>query len=113
MEPEGSGINKISKLSNLNKLEIVSGASVKLQNLTSEFGMSSEVILSAASRSEERFVDLRNNGNINVLLNKPNNTSGKIRITTDPTASKIISAGQMKSNNVINNINKGNFVPLK
>ena len=46
-------------------------------------------------------------------MGKPNDAEGFIRITTDPTVSRIISAGMTQLSNTVDNIANSRFIPLK
>jgi RHS repeat-associated protein len=84
-------------------LPAVPSAIEKLQNLGISVQEASQIVGSPAS---QRLVDNLNNGNINWVQN----IDGKlIRITTDPNAQRIISAGIMRANQVTNGIASGRF----
>ncbi len=50
--------------------------------------------------------------NLNYLIPKLSGSAGWIRVTLDPTASRIISAGIMRAGQVANLIASGQFVPF-
>jgi len=83
----------------------------KLNQLAKQFGTSAEDILQQAERIGRAFRDT-NTGNINIFLPRPDNASGFLRVTLDPTADRVISAGLNQAHNVINGIARGRFVPL-
>jgi hypothetical protein len=58
----------------------------------------------------KKLIDNTNGGNINVLQNVGDKV---VRITLDPTGSRIVSAGYMQSRNVANGIASGRFTPMK
>jgi RHS repeat-associated protein len=88
-------------------LPAVPSAIDKLQKLGISVQQANEII---ASPTAQKFIDKANSGNINVLQEM----GGKIiRVTLDPTASRIISAGIVQSRNVTNSIASGRFTPLQ
>jgi len=92
-------------------LPAVPGAVSKLQNLAEQFGIPATQIANRAITSGMRLVDNGNSGNINTLLPRPDGASGWIRVTLDPTQSRIISAGWMKANQITNGLQSGRFTP--
>jgi RHS repeat-associated protein len=84
-------------------LPAVPGALEKLQKLDLSVGEANEII---ESPTTQRLVDNANNGNINYIADM----GGKlIRITTDPTGQRIISAGRVQANGIANGIANGRF----
>jgi RHS repeat-associated protein len=67
----------------------------KLEALAGKFATTGDKILSAAAQSNARFVDVlaKNFGNINIFLPRPDGAAGFMRVTLDPTQSRVISAG--------------------
>jgi uncharacterized protein RhaS with RHS repeats len=86
-------------------LPAVPSAIEKLQKLGISIPEANELI---ESPSTQRLVDNANSGNINYIAD----VGGKlIRITTDPSGQRIISAGMMRANQVTNGIQSGRFTP--
>jgi len=94
---------------------ILPPALAKLDQLAARFGTTTETIVRAAQQSNARFTDLlaKNLGNINIFLARPDGVAGFIRVTTDPSGARVISAGQMRAGQVANGIVNGRFVPLR
>ncbi len=83
--------------------EVVPSALEKLNNLGLSPEQANEII---DDPSTARFVDNANDGNINYIQDM----NGRLtRITTDPTGQRIISAGQVRLNQIINGLGKGRF----
>jgi RHS repeat-associated protein len=88
-------------------LPAVPSAVAKLQQLGISLQEAAEIVSSPTAR---KFIDNANDGNINVFQN----VGDKImRITLDPTASRIISAGIVQARNVTNSIASGRFTPMQ
>lgn len=92
-------------------LPVVVSAIPKLQALAEKFGTSASQLANRVLLQGTRLVDnLEGNaGNINVILQRPDGASGFIRVTLDPTQTRIISAGQMTANMVANGLRSGRF----
>lgn len=60
-------------------------------------------------------MDLRvgNEGNVNIFLPRPDGKAGLVRITLDPSKTKVISAGLIKLRDLASAIKSGDFIPLK
>ncbi len=93
-------------------IPVASSASAKLNDLSARFNVSSVDIVNRAIAGGQHLRDLSNEGNINMLLARPDAASGFIRVTTNPEMTRVISAGLMRSNQVANGIAGGRFVPL-
>jgi hypothetical protein len=88
-------------------LPAVPSAIEKLQKLGISVERTNAIIQSPAS---QKLIDHANNGNINHVQE----VGGKlIRITTDPTGQRIISAGIMRANSITNGIANARFTPKK
>jgi hypothetical protein len=86
-------------------LPAVPSAIEKLQNLGLSLSEANEII---ESPTTQKLVDNANNGNINYIAD----VGGKLlRITTDPTGQRIISAGYVQARNIANSIASGRFTP--
>jgi RHS repeat-associated protein len=84
-------------------LPAVPSAIQKLQNLGVSLSEANELI---ESPTTQKLIDNANGGNINYVAD----VGGKlVRITTDPTGQRIISAGIMRANQVANGIANGRF----
>jgi len=60
------------------------------------------------SPTTQKLIDNANNGNINYIAD----VGGKlVRITTEPTGQRIISAGIVRANQIANGITSGRFTP--
>ncbi|HKA60711.1 MAG TPA: RHS repeat-associated core domain-containing protein, partial [Gemmatimonadales bacterium] len=94
---------------------IIPPALAKLDRLAAQFGTTREAILRAAYQSNARFTDLlaKNSGNINTFIARPDGAAGFIRVTTDPSATRVISAGLMRSGQVASGVLNGRFGPLR
>lgn len=85
-------------------LPVVQSAIDKLQRLGISVEQANAIVRSPAS---QKLIDNANGGNINVIQE----VGGKlIRITTDPSGQRIISAGIIRANQVTNGIASGRFV---
>jgi|HubBroStandDraft_5_1064220.scaffolds.fasta_scaffold03954_12 RHS repeat-associated protein len=86
-------------------LPAVPSAIDKLQKLGVSISEANEII---ESPTTQKLVDNANNGNINYIAD----VGGKlVRITTDPTGQRIISAGFVQARNIANSIASGRFTP--
>jgi hypothetical protein len=84
-------------------LPAVPSAIEKLQKLGISISEANELI---ESPTTQKLVDNANSGNINYIAD----TGGKlVRITTDPTGQRIISAGIVRANQISNGIANGRF----
>ena len=84
-------------------LPAVPSALQKLQNLGISLQQAKAII---DNPTTQELVDNANGGNINYVAD----IGGKlVRITTDPTGQRIISAGRMRANQVANGIANGRF----
>lgn len=84
-------------------LPAVPSAIQKLQNLGVSLSEANELI---ENPTTQKLIDNANGGNINYVAD----VGGKlVRITTDPTGQRIISAGIMRANQVANGIANGRF----
>lgn len=85
----------------------VPSALLKLQSIESRSNRQERL---SPAQPRKKVVDHANSGSINVLQD----VGGKIiRVTLDPTGSRIISAGIIRARNVTNSIANGRFTPLK
>ena len=105
---------KISNLNKLDTLEQVPSAAEKLSTVSKQIGVSVDNILKIANKSNAVFTDLRegNAGNVNIFFQSPANAAKLVRITLDPTLSRIISAGTARVNQVQNWISNGDIINL-
>jgi RHS repeat-associated protein len=88
-------------------LPVVPSAIDKLQKLGLSPERANAIVQSPAS---QKLIDNANNGNINHIQE----VGGKlIRITTDPSGQRIISAGIVRANSITNGIANGRFTPKK
>jgi hypothetical protein len=88
-------------------LPLVPSAAAKLQRSGISLQEAAEIV---ASPTAQKFIDNAHGGNINVF----HNVGDKIlRITLDPTASRIISAGIVQARNLANSIASGRFTPMQ
>jgi RHS repeat-associated protein len=94
---------------------IIPPALAKLEQLATKFGTTTDAIVRAAQQSNARFTDLlaKNWGNVNIFLSRPDGAAGFVRVTTDPSGTRVISAGLMRSGQVANGIVNGRFLPLR
>ena len=108
-----SGSQIYSRLGDLSSRPIVKGAINKLEKVADEVGQTSAEILKKASTEGIGLIDNLNNGNINVIFQKSSDmAAGFVRVTLNPAAEKIISAGTMRFNQVWNGIVSGRFNPF-
>ena len=86
----------------------------KLEQLGGKFGVSPIDLANRAVTTGTRFVDnlARNAGNINAIIPRPDGASGFVRVTLDPSGSRIISAGLQTASMVRNGIESGRFTPI-
>jgi RHS repeat-associated protein len=94
---------------------IVPSAAARLDHVAARFGTTADAVVRAAQQSNARFSDLlaKNWGNINVFLPRPDGAAGFIRVTTDPSGSRVISAGLMRSGQVANGVINRRFLPVE
>jgi hypothetical protein len=104
----GNTVSPINPL--LNPLPIRPSAVPKLQQLSSQTGLSVQEILMRAAQSPNGAIDLHNDANINIYQSKPANGQ-LIRITTNPEGDAIISAGTNSINDVTSGVSNGRFIP--
>jgi RHS repeat-associated protein len=84
-------------------LPVMPSAIDKLQKIGVSIQEANQIVNSPAS---QKLVDNLNNGNINYVQD----IGGKlVRITTDPTGQRIISAGTMRANQITNGLKGGRF----
>jgi len=88
-------------------LPIVPSAVDKLQKIGLSLQQATELV---ESPTAQKLIDNANGGNINVLQKVGDKV---VRITLDPSGSRIISAGYMQSRNVANGIASGRFTPMQ
>lgn len=75
----------------------------KLQKIGLSLEQANEIVQSPAS---QKLIDNANNGNINCIQQVGDKL---VRITTDPTGQRIISAGYVRANGIANGIANGRF----
>jgi RHS repeat-associated protein len=92
-------------------LPIVASAQSKLQWVADKFHTTPKALLEDVLQRGDKYVDLANKGNVNVLLLRPDG-AGYIRVTLDPSQSKVISAGLMRASQVADAIANGRFSAL-
>ena len=108
----GVGTRTMGNLSRLEGLPQTSKVPGKLEELSRLTGKSVSQLMKDASQSGKPYIDFRNGGNINILTQGASQRT-LTRITTDPTISRIISAGTMKLSNLSNNLSSGNMQSLQ
>ncbi len=84
-------------------LPAVPSAIQKLQKIGLSLEQANEIVQSPAS---QKLIDNANNGNINCIQQVGDKL---VRITTDPTGQRIISAGYVRANGIANGIANGRF----
>jgi hypothetical protein len=94
-------------------LPIIASAGAKLGQVAEKFGTTASSMMQNVLANGQRYVDVANNGQVNVLLQRPDGVNGFVRITLDPTMQRVISAGLMRGNQVANGIASGRFIPLE
>jgi RHS repeat-associated protein len=90
---------------------VVASAVPKLSGLAQQFGTTSQELISRGLNTATKYVDHANSGNVNALFARLDGAPGWIRVTFDPTNTRVISAGLMRANNVANHIANGRFTP--
>jgi hypothetical protein len=87
----------------------------KLETLGEKFGVSPVELANKAINTGTRMIDnlAKNAGNINSIIPRPDGANGFVRVTLDPTGSRIISAGLQTANQVANGIESGRFTPIQ
>jgi hypothetical protein len=95
-------------------LPVVAGAIPKLEALAEKFGTSATAIANQALTAGTKLIDNleANAGNINHIISRLDGANGFIRVTTDPTQSRIISAGLQDAAQITNGIASGRFTPM-
>lgn len=96
----------------LKNLPRVISAQKKLNNLSKQLNKEPNQILESITKNGKKFIDNKNNGNINIFSPKFEG-SGFLRATLDPKQERIISIGQVRAKQIINGIKKGRFSPIK
>jgi len=91
-------------------LPVVAGAVPKLMTLADKFQARAGDIVNTAVTSGTRLLDTAS-GNINTIIPRLDGASGWIRVTLDPTMSRVISAGLQTANQVKNGLANGRFIP--
>lgn len=86
-------------------LPVVPSAIDKLKKIGVSVQQANQIVNSPAS---QKLVDNLNGGNINFTQTV---NGSLVRITTDPTGQRIISAGTMRANQITNGIANGRFTP--
>jgi RHS repeat-associated protein len=94
----------------ISKLPVVRSAQGKLAGLGEKFSMTPKGILKHAQNSGTQYVDKANSSNINVLASRPDGKAGYLRVTLDPTRSRVISAGLNKARDVKSALKRGRLV---
>ena len=84
-------------------LPAVPSAIEKLQKIGLTLGQANAIVQSPAT---QKLIDNANNGNINCLQQVGDKV---VRITTDPTGQRIISAGYVRANSIVNGLANGRF----
>jgi RHS repeat-associated protein len=84
-------------------LPAVPSAIEKLQKIGLTLGQANAIVQSPAT---QKLIDNANNGNINCLQQVGDKV---VRITTDPTGQRIISAGHVRANSIVNGLANGRF----
>lgn len=92
-------------------LQAVKSAQGKIDDLAVKFGSTSDDIVQQGLKGK-KFRDADNNGNINIFSNRPDGKDGFLRLTLDPSANRIISAGLNRTRDVNRGIERGRFTPL-
>jgi hypothetical protein len=94
-------------------LPVAAGAIAKLEALADKFGTTATAIANQAITQGTRLIDNleANAGNVNAIIPRLDGANGFIRVTLDPSQSRIISAGLQSANQVTNGIASGRFTP--
>jgi hypothetical protein len=93
-------------------LPVVASAVPKLMQLADKFATTADDLAATVLANGQRFVDMAHGSNINVLMQRPDQVSGFVRITLDPNSQRIVSAVMMRAPQVANYISNGRLVPL-
>ncbi|HEX2722343.1 MAG TPA: hypothetical protein VHM24_05455, partial [Gemmatimonadaceae bacterium] len=93
-------------------LPVVPGAWPKLGILADKFDISASQIVNQAITTGTRMIDNDRWRNVNAIVPRFDGKSGFIRITLDPSQSRVISAGIQSAAQVVNGIKSGRFTPL-
>ncbi len=94
-------------------LPAVPSAMAKLNALGEKFGMSAGQLANQTLTQGRRMLDAANGGNVNAIIPRVDGASGFIRVTLDPSQTRIISAGLQTTNQVSNGLGNGRFHPLQ
>ena len=79
--------------------------------LQAQLGVSVSSLLTRANNSL-RFKDVTT-GNVNFIMSRPDGVTTKfVRVTVDPTGSRVISAGHMRASQVVTRISNGTLKPF-
>ena len=92
-------------------LPATAGATIKLREFGERFGVSATELANRAITGGIRMLDNAeaNAGNVNAIIGRLDGAAGFIRVTLDPTQSRIISAGMQTIDMVRNGIANGRF----
>ena len=74
------------------------------------FGQPSTDLVNKVLATGQRFTDMANSGNVNVLMGRPDGGAGLIRVTLDPAEQRVISGGMMRASQVAQYIANGRLV---
>jgi RHS repeat-associated protein len=93
---------------------MLQSAGAKLERIASKFGTTTDALLEQAAQSNARYTDtlMKNSGNINVFIQRPDGAAGFVRVTLDPSGSRVISTGLMRATQVGQGIINGRFVQI-
>jgi RHS repeat-associated protein len=91
-------------------LGIIPSAIGKVNDVAGRVGVSGGNLLRNILSTGEKFIDKRNNNNINILMNRPDGGSGMVRATLDPSGGRVISAGMMRTKQVKDLVESGQMV---
>jgi RHS repeat-associated protein len=96
-------------------LEIAGSAVGKLEALAGKFETKGSELVGRAVESGQAYLDVRvgNEGNLNLFIPRPDGKTGLLRITLDPSKTKVVSAGYAKLKDVAKAVKSGGLLPVK
>lgn len=91
---------------------VIKGAVDKLNSTAvANFGGTAQQWAGSAMSHGQRFIDTAHRGNVSYFLARPDGGAGFIRVTLDPTSSRVISGGMVRGKQLQDWVASGRLVP--
>ena len=84
----------------------------KLQKVSEQTGQTATQIFDSASKYGRPLIDLANKGNVNIYVQRAGDLDKLTRITTNPSITKVISAGTLESTQAVKTVLNGRQIPM-